>query len=80
MGLVRTMEPDELDASRKRYLWKLVHQLNVLHSELASLYTRPQRDQKTINAIWETIDELEIQLLVEGVDYESYSQEARKLV
>lgn len=70
--------PDELEASHKRYLWKVVYQLDILHSELQSLYLSKTRDQKRIDVIWHTIDELEIRLLVEGVDYESYVQERQR--
>lgn len=66
--------PDEIEPSRKRYLWKRVHQLDVLHSELNSLYRSTNRDQKRINLIWGTIEQLETELLLEGIDYESYSQ------
>lgn len=68
------MIEEELADSHKRYLWKMVHQLDVLHSELASLYRSQFPDRKTIKTIWATIDEIEMQLLVEGVDYESYTQ------
>lgn len=68
------MIEEELADSRKRYLWKMVHRLDVLHSEMASLYRSQFPDPKTIKMLWATIDELEMQLLVEGVDYESYTQ------
>jgi hypothetical protein len=72
------MDPNDMEASHRRYLWKLIHGLNTLHGELASLYARPHQDKKTIDLIWAQIDELEMNLLLEGVSYESYSQEARK--
>lgn len=67
------MDPSEFADSRRKYLWKLVHQLDVLHSELASLYKSSFRDQRRIDIIWNTIDELEMTLLVEGVDYGEYA-------
>lgn len=70
--------PDEIESSRKRYLWKQVQQLDVLHSELASLYGSKTRDQKRIDIIWRSIDEIEMNLLLEGIDYESYTQERNK--
>lgn len=70
--------PDELEASRKRFLWKAVHQLDILHSELASLYRQVSPDQKRIDALWRTIEEFEMNLKLDGVDYESYTQGNRE--
>ena len=72
------MIEEELADSRKRYLWKMVQRLDVLHSELASLYRSQFPDRKTIKVLWAAIDELEMTLLVEGVDYESYTQYAAR--
>ena len=75
---VMTMIEEELADSRNRYLWKMVNRLDILHSELASLYRMQHRDPKQIKLIWASIDELELTLLAEGVDYESYAQLANK--
>jgi len=74
------VQPEELDASRKRYLWKMVHRLDILHSEVNSLYRSRSRDQRHIDLIWSAIDELEMTLLVEGVDYERYCAERERTV
>ena len=66
---------EEFEASRKRYLWKVVQQLDVLHSELASLYRSGSTDHKRIAVIWKTIDDLEMSLLMEGVNYGDYATE-----
>lgn len=73
------MDEKELANSRNRYLWKLVHQLDILHSELSSLYRSSFRDQRRIDVIWDTVDELEMQLLVEGIDYGAYVQERDRI-
>jgi len=71
------MHPSELEESRKRYLWKMVHQLDVLHSELASLYRMDSPDQKRIDVIWRAIEEIEMNLTLDGVDYESYTHNSK---
>lgn len=68
------MLPEEIEASHAKYVWKQVHQLDELHNELASLYQHGGADKKRIDLIWRAIDTVEMNLALEGVDYESYTQ------
>lgn len=65
--------PEEYEASRKRYAWKLVRQLDVLHSELASLYRSQFQDPRRQEIVWSAIEDYEQQLNEIGFSYEQYA-------
>lgn len=67
----------DIEESRHRYLWKAIQKLDVLHSELASLYQLGVRDQRRIDTIWKSIENLETELLLDGVNYGDYTAQAR---
>jgi hypothetical protein len=53
---------------RKKYIWKQISTVNVLHQELASLYRTKSTDGKRIRILWNAIEEREALLFLEGVD------------
>lgn len=69
----------EIEQSRHRYVWKIIQKLDVLHSELASLYRTDVQDARRIAAIWASIENLETELLVDGgVNYGDYAATASR--
>lgn len=48
-------------------VWRIQHQLDILHSELASLYRTKSSDRKRINMLWSAIEAKEADLVIEGV-------------
>lgn len=66
--------PEEYVESKKRYAWKSIQQLDVMHSELASLYITQSSDTRRVKLLWDRIENLETELLLNGVSYEQYTQ------
>lgn len=56
------------EEARARWVWRTKHQLDLLHSELASLYRTNSNNRKLIQLIWRKIEEKEALLVLEGVD------------
>lgn len=48
-------------------IWRLQHQLDILHSELASLYRTKSNDRKRITMLWSAIEQKEADLVLQGV-------------
>lgn len=61
----RDLPPEE---ARARWIWRTRHQLDLLHSELASLYRTNSNNRKVIALLWRKIEEKEALLILEGVD------------
>lgn len=61
------MDPNEIEASRNKYLWKQINMVQVLHQELASLYATKSTDDKRKALLWRQIEEKEALLFLEGV-------------
>jgi hypothetical protein len=62
------LDPTEIEASRNKYLWKQLSSLDILHSELASLYRMVPQDKRRIALVWRAIEEKEALLVLDGVD------------
>lgn len=58
--------PEQPDS--QKYIWKEIYQVTQLHRELASLYRTKSTDRRTINALWNAIEEKEAILFLEGID------------
>lgn len=50
-----------------KWIWQEAARVYRLHGELASLYRTKSRDKRTINTLWERIDEGEAALRLVGV-------------
>lgn len=50
-----------------RWVWEETARVMALHRELADMYRNHSRDKRTINTIWERIEEAEAPLLAIGV-------------
>lgn len=61
----RDLPPEE---ARGHWVWRTKHQVDILHSELASYYRAGSTDYKTIRLLWKKIEEYEALLVLEGVD------------
>lgn len=59
------LPPEE---ARGQWIWRTKHQVDILHSELASLYRAKSTDYKTIRVIWGHIERYETLLKAEGVE------------
>lgn len=65
--------PEEYEKSRRKYAWRTVQQLNVLHSELASLYRTEHPDKRRAEQIWAAIEMNETALKEIGIDYADHA-------
>ena len=65
----QTPEPiDWTNLDRAKWIWRTKREVDVLHSELASLYRSKTADRKLITLIWRKIEEKEALLVLEGVE------------
>ena len=55
------------DPEEARKVWEKVARTYGLHNERAVLYRTNSRDKRTINVLWQRIEELEAELALEGV-------------
>lgn len=56
------------EEDRAKWIWRTKRDVDVLHSELASLYRTKTADRKLITLIWRKIEEKEALLVLEGVE------------
>lgn len=61
----RDLPPEE---ARGHWIWRTKHQVDILHSELASYYRAGSTDHRTIRLLWQKIEEYERILRAEGVE------------
>jgi len=64
----RSMTEDlEYELEEAREQWELAARAERLHVELANLYHNKSRDTRTINRLWQLIEEIEYELRYRGV-------------
>lgn len=55
------------EEDRAKWIWRTKREVDVLHSELASLYRTKSNNRKLIPLLWRKIEEKEALLVLEGV-------------